>query len=74
MMYHYYCSQTKFAKVMFSQGGCGLWGVSVQRDLCPGGSLSMGGLCHGGTHPTGMHSCVRYGSLTFISKFCQRVF
>ena len=22
-------------------------GVSVQRDLYPGGSLSMGGLCHG---------------------------
>ena len=50
-----------------------VWGVSVQRDLCQrGGGLSGGvsvwgvsvqgdppvRLCAGGTHPTGMDSCV----------------
>ena len=77
-------------------------GVSVQRCLCPEGSLSRdpcpggesvsGGLCPGGslsgrppatvwlraggTHPTGMHSCYRSGTVnskSFIGKVLLRI-
>ena len=93
-----YRPQTKFAKVMFSQGlsvhreeSLSGGGVFVQWSFCPGGvsvhpcrRLGLcpsvqeglcwwGGLCQedpppvrlraGGTHPTGMHSCIE-----FISK------
>ena len=51
----YYCPQTKFVKVMFSQVMfvCTQEGVFVQGglcpgSLCPGGSLSRWGLCPGG--------------------------
>ena len=55
---HFYRPQTKFAKVMF-----------LQVSVCPqgGGGLHPGGFsiggapsgqCAGGTHPTGMHSCL----------------
>ena len=53
--FSYYCPQTKFAKVMFSQVSvCPQGGL----DLCPGGSLSggslsRGGLCAGGVSGQG---------------------
>ena len=50
---NFYCPQTKFAKVMFSQ-------VSVcpppGRHTPPADTTGYGQQA-GGTHPTGMHSC-----------------
>ena len=48
--FSYYCPQTKFAKVMFSQVSvCPQGGL----DLCPGGSRSGGSLSRGGLYAGG---------------------
>ena len=74
----FYRSQTKLAKLMFSQvfvcpqGGSLSRGVSVQGGLCPGGvsvhggSVSMRGLCQGDPH---MVKTGRYASYWNASLF-----